>query len=89
MSMKARITLLSVMIGAYLVGFGMLAGVVVDRMLFDRQRSAVLRRYGARSAGVALESDGDRESRDEAGDALRGVSPHERRRAASYAAGAG
>ena len=42
--MKARITLLSVMIGAYLVGFGMLAGVV-DRMLFDRQRSAVLRRY--------------------------------------------
>jgi hypothetical protein len=45
MSMKARITLLSVMIGAYLVGFGMLAGVVVDRMLFDRQRSAVLRRY--------------------------------------------
>jgi hypothetical protein len=43
--MKARITLLSVMVGAYLVSFGMLAGVVVDRMLFDRQRSAVLRRY--------------------------------------------
>jgi hypothetical protein len=44
-SMKARITMLSVMIGAYLVAFGMLAGAVVDRMLFDRQRSAVLRRY--------------------------------------------
>ena len=42
---QLRITVVSVMVGAYLVGFGMLAGVVVDRMLFDKQRSKVLGRY--------------------------------------------
>jgi hypothetical protein len=43
--MQLRITMVSVLVGAYLVGFGMLAGVVVDRMLFDKQRSKVLGRY--------------------------------------------
>ena len=42
---QLRITMVSVLVGAYLVGFGMLAGVVVDRMLFDKQRSKVLGRY--------------------------------------------
>ena len=42
---QLRITVVSVLVGAYLVGFGMLAGVVVDRMLFDKQRSKVLGRY--------------------------------------------
>jgi len=45
MSMKPRIQVISVVVGAYLLGFGMLAGVVVDRMLFDRKRSEVLDRY--------------------------------------------
>jgi hypothetical protein len=40
-----RITVVTVLVGAYLLGFGMLAGVVVDRMLFDKQRSKVLGRY--------------------------------------------
>ena len=43
--MKVHITRWQVIVGAYLVGFGMLAGLVIDHMLFDRQRSAVLRRY--------------------------------------------
>ena len=43
--MKIRITLLSVLVGAYLVGFGVLAGVAVDRMLFDKQRSKALGHY--------------------------------------------
>ena len=42
---QLRITVVTVLVGAYLVGFGMLAGVVVDRMLFDKQRSKVLGRY--------------------------------------------
>ena len=42
---QLRITVVTVLVGAYLVGFGMLAGVVVDRMLFDKQRSKVLSRY--------------------------------------------
>jgi uncharacterized membrane protein len=45
MSMKSRIQVISVVVGAYLLGFGMLAGVVVNRMLFDRKRSEVLGRY--------------------------------------------
>ncbi len=45
MSMKPRIKMISVFVGAYLLGFGMLAGVVADRMLFDRKRSEVLGRY--------------------------------------------
>ena len=43
--MESRLTLLRVVVGAYLVGLGMLSGVVLDRMLFDRQRSRVLHRY--------------------------------------------
>ena len=43
--MKVQITPWQVMVGAYLVGFGMLAGLAIDHMLFDRQRSAVLRQY--------------------------------------------
>jgi hypothetical protein len=43
--MKLRVTLTSVVVGAYLLGFGMLAGLVVDHMLFDRQRAMVLGRY--------------------------------------------
>jgi len=43
--MKIRITPMSVLVGAYLLGFGVLAGVVVDRMLFDKQRSKMLGRY--------------------------------------------
>lgn len=43
--MKLRVTWISVVVGAYLLGFGMLAGLVVDRMLFDRQRAEVLGRY--------------------------------------------
>jgi hypothetical protein len=42
---QLRITLMSVLVGAYLLGLGMLTGVVVDRMLFDKQRSKVLGRY--------------------------------------------
>jgi hypothetical protein len=40
--MEFRITLMSVLVGAYLVCFGLLTGVVVDRMLFDKHRSQVL-----------------------------------------------
>jgi len=43
--MKVQITPWHVMVGAYLVGFGMLTGLAIDHMLFDRQRSAVLRQY--------------------------------------------
>ena len=43
--MKLRMTVMSVLVGAYLVCFGVLAGIVVDRMLFDKQRSQVLGRY--------------------------------------------
>jgi hypothetical protein len=43
--MKLRVTLTSVVVGAYLLGLGMLAGLVVDHMLFDRQRAMVLGRY--------------------------------------------
>jgi hypothetical protein len=45
MSMELRITLISVLVGAYLVCFGLLTGVVVDRMLFDKHRSQVLGAY--------------------------------------------
>jgi hypothetical protein len=43
--MKLRNRTLGIVVGVYLVGFGMLSGVVVDRMLFDHQRSRVLHRY--------------------------------------------
>jgi hypothetical protein len=43
--MELRITLMSVLVGAYLICFGLLTGVVVDRMLFDKHRSEVLGAY--------------------------------------------
>ena len=43
--MRLRITVMGVVVGSYLLGVGVLAGVVVDRMLFDRQRAEVLGRY--------------------------------------------
>jgi hypothetical protein len=43
--MKTRRIVLAFGVGAYLVSFGMLTGMVVERMRFDRQRSEVLARY--------------------------------------------
>ena len=43
--MRLRITLMRVVVAAYLLGLGVLAGVVIDRMLFDRHRSELLGRY--------------------------------------------
>jgi hypothetical protein len=45
MSMKVQITPWQVMVGGYLVGFGVLTGFMIDHLVFDRQRSAVLQRY--------------------------------------------
>jgi hypothetical protein len=42
---KARRIVIGAGLGVYLVGLGMLAGVALDRMRFDRQRSEVLARY--------------------------------------------
>lgn len=44
MTMRAR-TVVGMLVGAYLFVVGMLAGVVVDRIRFDGQRSEVLGRY--------------------------------------------
>ena len=38
-------TVTSVAVGAYLLCFGVLAGMAVDRMLYDRHREEVLSRY--------------------------------------------
>jgi hypothetical protein len=38
-------TIAVILVGVYLVGAGMLAGMLIDRMRFDRQRSEVLGRY--------------------------------------------
>lgn len=38
-------TVVGILVGAYLLGVGMLVGVVVDRIRFDGQRSEVLGRY--------------------------------------------
>lgn len=40
-----RKTLCGIGLGLYLVGFGMLAGVAVERMRFDHERAEVLARY--------------------------------------------
>jgi hypothetical protein len=42
---KPHKTLLAIIVGVYLLGFGILVGVVLDRMRFDVQRTAVLTRY--------------------------------------------
>ena len=38
-------TFTSVAVAAYLLGVGVLAGMAVDRMLYDRHREEVLSRY--------------------------------------------
>lgn len=43
--MKTRRIALGALVAAYLVGFGMIAGVAIDRMRYDRERSEVLGRY--------------------------------------------
>lgn len=43
--MTLRIRLMGIVVGAYLLGFGVRAGVVIDRMWFDHRRSEVLERY--------------------------------------------
>jgi hypothetical protein len=43
--MPHRISALRIAVGAYLLALGMLAGVMIDRMWFDRQRADVLQRY--------------------------------------------
>ena len=40
-----RKALIGIGLGLYLVGFGMLAGVAVERMRFDHKRADVLDRY--------------------------------------------
>jgi len=40
-----RKALIGIGLGLYLVGFGMLAGVAVERMRFDHKRAGVLDRY--------------------------------------------
>jgi hypothetical protein len=43
--MKLRSRALEFVVGTYLVAFGMLSGVVLDRMIFDHERSRILHRY--------------------------------------------
>ena len=43
--MKRPKALVAIAVGAYLLGFGMLAGMALDRMRFGVQRTAVLTRY--------------------------------------------
>ena len=43
--MKAQITPWQVMVGAYLVAFGVLTGLMIDHLVFERHRAAVLQRY--------------------------------------------
>ena len=40
-----RKALFGIGLGLYLVGFGMLAGVAVERMRFDHRRADILARY--------------------------------------------
>jgi hypothetical protein len=42
---KPKTTLVAVAVGVYLLGFGMLVGMALDRMRFDGQRTAVLTHY--------------------------------------------
>ncbi len=43
--MKPQNTLVTIAVAVYLLGFGMLVGMALDRMRFDGQRTAVLTRY--------------------------------------------
>jgi hypothetical protein len=42
---KPQKTLVAIAVGVYLLGFGMLVGMALDRMRFDVQRTAALTRY--------------------------------------------
>jgi hypothetical protein len=42
---KRQKTPVALAVGVYLLGFGMLVGMALDRMRFDVQRTAVLARY--------------------------------------------
>jgi hypothetical protein len=42
---KTRRLVIGVGLGVYLVGFGLLAGMMLDRMRYDHQRSEVIARY--------------------------------------------
>ena len=59
--MKPQKTLLAIMVGVYLLGFGMLASLVLDRMRFDGQRTAVLTRYEQALRRMEDVPDGPRE----------------------------
>ena len=55
-----RRVVLGIVLSAYLLGLGVLAGIALERMRFDRQRIEVLRRYDEtvrewRSVRMALE----------------------------------
>ena len=50
--MKTRRIVLAFGVGVYLVGFGMLTGMMVDRMRFDHQRSEILARYERAVTGL-------------------------------------
>ena len=43
--MKPQKPLVAIAVSVYLLGFGMLVGMALDRMRFDGQRTAVLSRY--------------------------------------------
>lgn len=43
--MTLRKAIMATALVVYLVGLGMVAGVALDRMRFDRQRAAVIGRY--------------------------------------------
>jgi hypothetical protein len=43
--MRTRKVILHIAVGVYLVGLGMVTGMALDRMRFDRQRSEVIGRY--------------------------------------------
>lgn len=40
-----RTVVIAIGLGLYLLGFGMLAGVAIERMRFDHKRAIVLARY--------------------------------------------
>jgi hypothetical protein len=68
---KTRQALVAIALGAYLMGIGILAGMALDRMRFDEQRTAMLARYEQslrewQTYRVALEKDATR-TRDDAG----------------------
>ena len=55
-----RRVVLGIVVGAYLLALGVLVGIALERMRFDRQRIEVLRRYDEavqewRSVRMALE----------------------------------